>query len=152
MMLRIFTFSDAYLHDDLEVGNHHGHPAEQRLEVFGKLLAAGVAGVHRDEEPADGLEEDVLRVARELEKLHARLLGVLDRQHLRGGRARREVSDRAVSSRWVSNRGVGASFIGRSRGNSKDHVAATPARDVQDTHRMYIYFEAGSLTVSADSR
>lgn len=82
----------AYLHDDLEVGNHHGHPAEQRLEVFGQLLPAGVAGVHRDEEPADGLEEDVLRVARELEKLHARFLGVLDRQHLRGERARRGVS------------------------------------------------------------
>ena len=38
------------LHDDLPVGHHHGHAAEERLEVLGQLLPAGVARVHRDEE------------------------------------------------------------------------------------------------------
>ena len=44
------------LHDDLAVGHHHRHAAEERLEVLGQLLPAGVAGVHRDEE-ADLLVE-----------------------------------------------------------------------------------------------
>ena len=37
-------------HDDLPVGHHHRHAAEERLEVLGQLLPAGVARVHRDEE------------------------------------------------------------------------------------------------------
>lgn len=75
------------LHNDLEVGNHHCHPAEQRLQILRELLPACITRVHRDEEAADGLKEDVLRVARELEVLHARLLGVLDRQDLPEGDA-----------------------------------------------------------------
>eukprot|EP00968_Pinguiococcus_pyrenoidosus_P007308 scaffold486_cov254-Pinguiococcus_pyrenoidosus.AAC.1 len=80
--LRVAHAAELDLHDDLEVGHHHGHAAEQRLEVLRQLLPAGVAGVHRDEEAAHGLQHDVLRVARELEGGHAGLLGVLDRQHL----------------------------------------------------------------------
>ena len=68
--------------DYLKVRHHHGDAPEERLEVLGQLLPAGVAGVHGDEEGAHRLEGDVLGVAGELEDLEALLLGVLDGQDL----------------------------------------------------------------------
>ena len=40
------------LHDELKVGDHHSHWAEEHLERLGQLLAPKVAGVHRDERHA----------------------------------------------------------------------------------------------------
>lgn len=72
----------SHLHDNLEVRNHHSYSAEERLQVFGKLLPTGVARVHGDEKAAYRLKKDVLWVSWKLEELHSRLLRVLNRQHL----------------------------------------------------------------------
>lgn len=77
-----------YLHDNLEVRHHHSNPSEQRFQVFGQLLSAGVTRIHRDEEAAHGLQENILRVSRELEVLFACFLGILDGQHLYGWKNR----------------------------------------------------------------
>jgi hypothetical protein len=41
------------------VGHHHGHRAEERLQVVGQLGAARVAGIHCDEGGAGGIEADL---------------------------------------------------------------------------------------------
>ena len=46
------------LGDEPVIGHHHRHRPEERLQVVGQLGAAGVAGVHRDEDAARGLEAD----------------------------------------------------------------------------------------------
>jgi hypothetical protein len=76
--------AELHPHDGLEVRHHHGHAAEERLQVLRQLLAAGVPGVHGDEVPHRRVEAHVERVAGELEHFGARLLGVLDGQHLLG--------------------------------------------------------------------
>ena len=50
--------------------------AEQRLEVFGKLLAPGIPWVHRDEDPHPAVECDLLALERE--RCHTREQSVLD--------------------------------------------------------------------------
>ena len=81
-VVRVADGAELHLLDELAVGHHHGHAAEERLEVLGQLLAAGVARVHGDEGAAHRVEQHVLRVARELEVLDVGLLGVRDGQHL----------------------------------------------------------------------
>lgn len=48
------------LRDEREVGHHHAHGAQQRLEVVGQLAAPRVARVHRHIDRACGDEPDVL--------------------------------------------------------------------------------------------
>ena len=82
LVLVVADGAELDLHDDLEVGRHHRHAAEERLQVLGQGLAAGVARVHRDEVADGAVQAHVLRVAGELEEEAARLLRVLDRQDL----------------------------------------------------------------------
>ena len=49
---RVALGHEHVLHDELEVGDHHSHGAEEHLKRLGQLLAPKVAGVHRDERHA----------------------------------------------------------------------------------------------------
>ena len=80
-VLAVAGASELDLHDDLTVGHHHGHAAEERLEVLGQLLAAGVAGIHRDEVAHLLVEVDDLAVG-ELQLLLVRLDGLENDAHL----------------------------------------------------------------------
>lgn len=42
-----------------KVGDHHGHRPKQGLQVVGQLRAAGVAGIHGDEDGAGGDQRDL---------------------------------------------------------------------------------------------
>mmetsp|Transcript_21123 Transcript_21123/g.39634 ORF Transcript_21123/g.39634 Transcript_21123/m.39634 type:complete len:360 (-) Transcript_21123:1292-2371(-) len=48
------------LGDLLEIGDNHGDGAEERLQVIGQLCAAGVSGVHGDEDSGRGEAVDAL--------------------------------------------------------------------------------------------
>ena len=48
--------TSTHLHDDLAVGNHHGDPSEQGLQVFRQLLAPSIARVHGDEVADSGIQ------------------------------------------------------------------------------------------------
>lgn len=47
------------LRDERVIGHHHGHRAEERLQVVRQLGSAGVARIHRDEDRAGGIEIDL---------------------------------------------------------------------------------------------
>ena len=47
------------LDDEIDVGRHHRHRAQQRFEVLGQLGTAGVARVHRDKDAAGRVEGDL---------------------------------------------------------------------------------------------
>mmetsp|Transcript_31988 Transcript_31988/g.94109 ORF Transcript_31988/g.94109 Transcript_31988/m.94109 type:complete len:483 (-) Transcript_31988:1628-3076(-) len=68
--------------DYLKVRRHHGNASEQSLEVLRQLLTTSVAWIHGNEEGADLLQDDILRISGELEYLEALLLGVLNGQDL----------------------------------------------------------------------
>eukprot|EP00965_Chrysotila_dentata_P256125 6212443-Pleurochrysis_carterae.AAC.1 len=68
------------LGDEAVVGHHHGHGAEERLEVVGQLGAAGVARVHRDEDAVVGVERNLAALEEEPLRLH--LARLLDGQNL----------------------------------------------------------------------
>ena len=64
------------LGDERVVGHHHGHGSEQGLQVVGQFGAAGIAGIHCDEDGAGLLQGDFDALENEpfrLEK-HARIL------------------------------------------------------------------------------
>ena len=82
LVLDVADRRQLHLDDDLEVRHHHGHAAEQRLEVLRQLLPPGVARVHGDEEGAHAAQLHLVGVAGESEEVGASLLGVLDGQHL----------------------------------------------------------------------
>ena len=83
-ILGVAAAGELDLHDDLTVGHHHRHAAEEGLEVLWQLLPAGVARVHRDEE-ADLLVEIHGRAVGELEGLHVHLDRGEHIRHLLGG-------------------------------------------------------------------
>eukprot|EP00965_Chrysotila_dentata_P026049 863782-Pleurochrysis_carterae.AAC.1 len=78
--LQVPAREEKYLANHRVVRYHHGHCAEERLEVVRQVGAAGVAWVHRDERVAHGLERQ--RRALELELFHLCRFCALDRQDL----------------------------------------------------------------------
>lgn len=62
------------------VWDHHGHSTEQSLEVVWQLRAAGIAGIHGDEDIAAGPQRKL--AAFKDEALHLGLHRHLDFQHL----------------------------------------------------------------------
>eukprot|EP00962_Isochrysis_galbana_P015846 scaffold4536_cov113-Isochrysis_galbana.AAC.12 len=90
------------LGDQAVVGHHHCDGAEERLEVVGQLGAAGVAGIHRDEDAVAGIERDLASLEDEALRLHlARLLNgedllCNDGEHLDIDAAREETAHHLV--------------------------------------------------------
>ncbi len=70
------------LADQAVVGHHHGHGAEEYLQVVGQLGAAGVSGIHCDAHVALGVEWELC--ALEVESGHFVLDGADDAQDLLG--------------------------------------------------------------------
>ena len=70
-----------HLHDDLAVGHHHAHAAEEGLQVLRQLLATGVPRVHGDEDADARVQADSAAVG-ENKRLLALPDGAQDAVHL----------------------------------------------------------------------
>lgn len=81
------------LHDDLSIGYHHRHRAEEYFEVLREFLPSLVARVHSDEVRHVSLEPDYLAITREHELLRAHALRVGDGKHLNAARWGRRATE-----------------------------------------------------------